>query len=344
MLIMEAALALDNLRSMKHIGFLSFGHWSDSRSSPCVQRQMRCSSRSIRYRGGELGANGAYFHVHHFARQLASPFPLLAAVRARTARIEIGQHVMTCATNPLTRPGRRGGRCRRDGRLQLGISRGSPEQVIDGFRHFGHQPAKVRRYRRGAPTHRSSSSCERGGLRSPTLAHLSEPARPAAPKPYSPGLRDRIWSRRVRAPRPSGPRREAMNLTCSTLIFDESGEPPTSSSARSTLIGSLGRGGPRPRTASVPSRAASSPSSTARRIVLRPSARDRWLHRRGRGRTSDGPRRRPEGVGQLEGRHHHCTRTRFLACRPAGVNYDAHAIESILATSRELARGTSRER
>jgi alkanesulfonate monooxygenase SsuD/methylene tetrahydromethanopterin reductase-like flavin-dependent oxidoreductase (luciferase family) len=27
-------------------------------------------------------------------------------------------------------------------RLQLGISRGSPEQVIDGWRHFGYRPAK----------------------------------------------------------------------------------------------------------------------------------------------------------------------------------------------------------
>ena len=38
----------------------------------------------------ELGADGAYFRVHHFARQLASPFPLLAAIGARTKRIEIG--------------------------------------------------------------------------------------------------------------------------------------------------------------------------------------------------------------------------------------------------------------
>ena len=27
------------------------------------------------------------------------------------------------------------------GRMQLGISRGSPEQVIDGFRLFGYEPA-----------------------------------------------------------------------------------------------------------------------------------------------------------------------------------------------------------
>ena len=28
------------------------------------------------------------------------------------------------------------------GRLQLGISRGSPEQVIDGYRYFGYEPGR----------------------------------------------------------------------------------------------------------------------------------------------------------------------------------------------------------
>jgi len=40
------------------------------------------------------GADGAYFRVHHFANQLASPFPLLAAVGARTSRIEIGTGII----------------------------------------------------------------------------------------------------------------------------------------------------------------------------------------------------------------------------------------------------------
>jgi alkanesulfonate monooxygenase SsuD/methylene tetrahydromethanopterin reductase-like flavin-dependent oxidoreductase (luciferase family) len=34
----------------------------------------------------QLGADGGYFRVHHFARQLASPFPLLAAVGAKSKR------------------------------------------------------------------------------------------------------------------------------------------------------------------------------------------------------------------------------------------------------------------
>lgn len=42
----------------------------------------------------ELGLDGAYFRVHHFARQLASPFPLLAAAGAKTSKIELGTGVI----------------------------------------------------------------------------------------------------------------------------------------------------------------------------------------------------------------------------------------------------------
>ena len=92
----------------------------------------------------ELGADGAYFRVHHFARQLASPFPLLSAVGARTKRIESGTAVIDMRyENPLYMAEDAGAAdLIAGGRLQLGISRGSPEQVIDGFRYFGYQPAE----------------------------------------------------------------------------------------------------------------------------------------------------------------------------------------------------------
>ena len=80
---------------VKKIGFLSFGHWSDTpysraRSAADVLTQ----SIELAVAAEELGADGAYFRVHHFARQLGSPFPLLAAVGARTSRIEIGTAVI----------------------------------------------------------------------------------------------------------------------------------------------------------------------------------------------------------------------------------------------------------
>ena len=90
----------------------------------------------------EVGADGAYFRVHHFARQLGSPFPLLAACGARTKRIELGTAVIDMRyENPLYMAEDAGAAdLIAGGRLQLGISRGSPEQVIDGFRYFGYAP------------------------------------------------------------------------------------------------------------------------------------------------------------------------------------------------------------
>ena len=129
--------------SMKKIGFLSFGHWS-----PSPQSQTRSASDALlqsidlAVAAEELGADGAYFRVHHFARQLGSPFPLLAAVGAKTTRIEIGTAVIDMRyENPLYMAEDAGAAdVIAGGRLQLGISRGSPEQVIDGWRYFGYAP------------------------------------------------------------------------------------------------------------------------------------------------------------------------------------------------------------
>src|SRR5690242_19303109 len=126
---------------MKHIGFLSFGHWT-----PSPQSQTRTASDALlqsielAVAAEELGADGAYFRVHHFARQLGSPFPLLAACGARTSRIAIGTAVIDMRyENPMYMAEDAGAAdLSAGGRLQLGITRGSPEQVIDGFRYFGY--------------------------------------------------------------------------------------------------------------------------------------------------------------------------------------------------------------
>ena len=128
---------------MKKIGFLSFGHWT-----PSPQSQTRSAadtllqSIDLAVAAEQLGADGAYFRVHHFARQLASPFPLLAAVGAKTSRIETGTAVIDMRyENPFYMAEDAGAAdLIAGGRLQLGISRGSPEQVIDGWRHFGYAP------------------------------------------------------------------------------------------------------------------------------------------------------------------------------------------------------------
>src|SRR6188472_134824 len=128
---------------MKKIGFLSFGHWT-----PSPQSQTRTASDALlqsidlAVAAESLGADGAFFRVHHFARQLSSPFPLLAAIGAKTTRIEIGTAVFDMRyENPFYMVEDAGAAdLIAGGRLQLGISRGSPEQVIDGWRHFGYLP------------------------------------------------------------------------------------------------------------------------------------------------------------------------------------------------------------
>jgi alkanesulfonate monooxygenase SsuD/methylene tetrahydromethanopterin reductase-like flavin-dependent oxidoreductase (luciferase family) len=75
---------------MKKIGFLSFGHWT-----PSPQSQARSAadallqSIDLAVEAERLGMDGAYFRVHHFAQQLASPFPLIAAVGAKTQRLKL---------------------------------------------------------------------------------------------------------------------------------------------------------------------------------------------------------------------------------------------------------------
>src|SRR6201986_4558549 len=130
---------------MKRIGFLSFGHWTQSehsmaRSATAVLLQ----SIDLAVAAEEIGADGAYFRVHHLARPLASPFPLLAAAGAKTSRIEIGTAVIDMRyENPLYMVEEAGAAdIIAGGRLQLGISRGSGEQVIEGWRYFGYEPAE----------------------------------------------------------------------------------------------------------------------------------------------------------------------------------------------------------
>lgn len=135
---------------MKNIGFLSFGHWTpSSQSATRTAQDVLLQSIDLAVAAEELGADGAYFRVHHFARQLSSPFPLLAAVAARTKTIEIGTGVIDMRyENPLYMvEDASAADLISNGRLQLGLSRGSPEQVIDGWRYFGFEPKAVKAMR-----------------------------------------------------------------------------------------------------------------------------------------------------------------------------------------------------
>ncbi|HZG29649.1 MAG TPA: LLM class flavin-dependent oxidoreductase [Ensifer sp.] len=216
---------------MKKIGFLSFGHWTPSpQSGTRSAADTLLQSIDLAVAAEELGADGAYFRVHHFARQLASPFPLLAAVGARTKSIEIGTGVIDMRyENPLYMAEDAGAAdLISGGRLQLGISRGSPEQVIEGWRYFGYQPDEGQT---DADMGRQHAEVFLEVLKGEGFAQPNpRPMFPNPPgllrlEPHSEGLRERIWWGAGSNATAVWAAKLGMNLQSSTLKNDETGEP-----------------------------------------------------------------------------------------------------------------------
>ena len=217
--------------TVKKIGFLSFGHWSATPHS-----QVRSASDSLlqsielAVAAEELGVDGAYYRVHHFAQQLGSPFPLLSAVGARTSRIEIGTAVIDMRyENPFYMVEDAGAAdLIAGGRLQLGISRGSPEQVIDGFRHFGYAPGEGETDADMARRHTEvflDLLKGEGVCPAEPPSDVPQPAR-SAPGRATLGRFARSDLVGVRVERHLGLGcQKGMNMQSSTLKFDESGEP-----------------------------------------------------------------------------------------------------------------------
>lgn len=218
----------------KRIGFLSFGHWHPSPMSGTRSgRDALVQSIDLAVAAEEIGIDGAYFRVHHFARQLASPFPLLAAIGARTSRIEIGTGVIDMRyENPLYMAeeaaaadlisAHAGG----EGRLQLGVSRGSPETALDGAHSFGYVPPEGES---DADLARAKTEVFRAAIAGAGVA----PANPQMTgttgmlpiQPQSPGLADRIWWGSGTRATAEWTARQGMNLMSSTLLTEDTGVP-----------------------------------------------------------------------------------------------------------------------
>lgn len=216
---------------MKRMGFLSFGHWTDSSQSETRSAaDALFQSIDLAVEAERLGMDGAYFRVHHFAQQLASPFPLLSAIGAKTRSIEIGTAVIDMRyENPHYMAEDAGATdLISGGRLQLGVSRGSPEQVIDGWRYFGYSPAAGEDDAAMGRRHAEEflEVLKGKGFAKPN----PRPMFPNPPgflrlEPYSQGLRDRIWWGAATNATAIWAARLGMNLQSSTLKFDETGEP-----------------------------------------------------------------------------------------------------------------------
>jgi alkanesulfonate monooxygenase SsuD/methylene tetrahydromethanopterin reductase-like flavin-dependent oxidoreductase (luciferase family) len=216
---------------VKKIGFLSFGHWSPSSHSMVRSAQdSLLQSIELAVAAEELGADGAYFRVHHFAQQLASPFPLLAAAGARTSRIELGTGIIDMRyENPLYMAEDAGAAdLISGGRLQLGISRGSPEQVIDGWRYFGYAPAEGQTDADMAREHtRIFLDALKGeGFAQPNPRPMfANPPGLLRIEPYSAGLRERIWWGAGSRATAEWAGEQGMNLMSSTLLTEDTGVP-----------------------------------------------------------------------------------------------------------------------
>jgi alkanesulfonate monooxygenase SsuD/methylene tetrahydromethanopterin reductase-like flavin-dependent oxidoreductase (luciferase family) len=216
---------------MKKIGFLSFGHWSNHPAYKTrTASDTLLQSIDLAVAAEEIGIDGAYFRVHHFAAQLASPFPLLSAIGAKTTQIEIGTGVIDMRyENPMYMVEDAGAAdLISGGRLQLGISRGSPEQVIDGWRHFGYEPAEGEN---DADMGRKKALEFLDKLKGNGFAEPNPyPMFPNPPgllrlEPYSEGLQERIWWGAASNATAIWAAEQGMHLQSSTLKFDESGKP-----------------------------------------------------------------------------------------------------------------------
>jgi alkanesulfonate monooxygenase SsuD/methylene tetrahydromethanopterin reductase-like flavin-dependent oxidoreductase (luciferase family) len=206
----------------KRIGFLSFGHWQRAEwSQTRTAHDALTQTVELAVAAEELGVDGAFVRVHHFARQLSAPFPLLAAIGVRTSRIEIGTGVIDLRyENPLYMAEDAAvADLLSDGRLQLGVSRGSPEPAYRGYEAFGY----------ATPDARAKLDLFLAAIEGAGVVHADAGGRPGAGtlpvQPQSPGLRERIWWG-------SGSRETAkwvgergLNLMSSTLLLEDTQVP-----------------------------------------------------------------------------------------------------------------------
>jgi alkanesulfonate monooxygenase SsuD/methylene tetrahydromethanopterin reductase-like flavin-dependent oxidoreductase (luciferase family) len=213
---------------MKKIGFLSFGHWQDVPGSLVHTAQdALLQTIELAVAAEDIGVSGAFVRVHHFATQLASPFPLLAAMAARTDTIELGTAVIDMRyENPLYMAEEAAitdliG----DGRLQLGLSRGSPEPARDGAASFGYVPVDDETDADMARQHTEVFRLAIAGA----LVARGNPQMGAsgglAIQPQSPGLADRIWWGAGSRASAVWTAEQGMNLMSSTLLTEDTGVP-----------------------------------------------------------------------------------------------------------------------
>ncbi|MDQ1543019.1 MAG: hypothetical protein QOK08_657 [Actinomycetota bacterium] len=213
----------------KKIGFLSVGHWQPAPGSQTRTAQdALLQSIDLAVSAEELGIDGAFFRVHHFARQLASPFPLLSAIAARTSRIEIGTGVIDMRyENPLYMAEEAAAAdLISSGRLQLGVSRGSPETALRGSESFGFVPPEGMD---DAALARAHTDLFMAAIQGAGVANanpqMTGSTNPLPIMPQSPGLAERIWWGAGSRATGQWTAEKGLNLMSSTLLTEDTGVP-----------------------------------------------------------------------------------------------------------------------
>lgn len=217
---------------MKKIGFLNFGHWSSVPGSrtPDAGATLR-QTIEMAVAAEEAGMDGAWIRSHHFQNMLSAPFPLLAAMGAATKSIELGTGVIDLRyENPLYMAEEAAtADLISGGRLQLGVSRGSPEAAEDGQHQFGYDldpgqswselaQARGQRFREAISGAEVAEADPDSGWAQPGQQRLSI-------QPQSPGLANRIWWGSGNTVSGARAGEQGYNLLSSTLLLQDDGRP-----------------------------------------------------------------------------------------------------------------------
>lgn len=213
----------------KKIGFLTFGHHQRGNGS-ATRSALESLQQTIELAvaAEDIGLDGAFLRVHHFAKQLTAPFPLLAAMAARTSRIELGTGVIDMRyENPLAMAEEAAiTDLISGGRLQLGLSRGSPEHAYRGYEAFGYGPTEGQSLSDYA---REKTARFLTAIQGKGMAPADAGGRPSAAmlpiQPQSPGLQDRIWWGAGSRDTARWAGEQGLNLMSSTLLLEDTGVP-----------------------------------------------------------------------------------------------------------------------
>jgi len=215
---------------MQRFGTLSFGHYGPlGGGRELTAGDMLHQAIDLAQGLDDLGVNGVAVRVHHFARQQTAPMPVLAAMAATTKRIEVGTGVIDMRyENPLYLAEEAAAvDLISDGRLALGVSRGSPETVVRGYEKFGYTAEDPR----GADLAREHFDLFLRAIEGEGLAErdANSPFGGGSGlqriEPHSPGLRSRVWWGAGSRDTAEWAGRMGLNLMSSTLVTEADGRP-----------------------------------------------------------------------------------------------------------------------